>query len=73
MLSHSKSSYNLESFVIIDLAWHIGRDELEEPSKENHTLQGEIPAHKNTQQSNKPVICNNLLFFILSPDLKNKT
>lgn len=30
--------------MIIVLAWNIGRDEVEEPSKESHTVQGEIPA-----------------------------
>lgn len=40
--------YNLESFVTIVLDWKIGRDEVEEPSEENHNLQGEIPAHKHT-------------------------
>lgn len=40
--------YNFESFMTIVLDWKIGRDEVEEPSKENHNLQGEIPAHKHT-------------------------
>lgn len=48
LLSHSKSMYNFESFMTIVLDWKIGRDEVEEPSKENDNLQGEIPAHKHT-------------------------
>lgn len=59
--------------MITVLACNIGRDEVEEPSKENHNLQGEIPTHKYTQQSNKPVICNDLLFLILNFDLKTNT
>lgn len=48
LLSHPKSMRNLESFMTVVLDWKIGRDEVEEPSKESHSLQGEIPAHKCT-------------------------